>query len=111
MQSIIPFHFDESVHAAIAHGLRLRGVDLTTADEVGLLRASDATHLAFAREHGRVVVTNDDDFLRLAPISQPHAGIVYWHQTKYSIGEAIRHLLALRQQYSLEDMQNRVVFL
>ena len=111
MPTRIPFHFDENVDAAIAHGLRVRGVAVTTAGDVGMLRASDEAHLVFARDHGRVMVTNDDDFLRLAPLHQPHAGIVYWHQTKYRIGEAIRRLLVLRQQYTLEAMQNRVVFL
>jgi predicted nuclease of predicted toxin-antitoxin system len=110
MPTLLLFHCDENVDAAIAHGLRRRGVDVTTAGEVGMLRASDEEHLRFAREHGRVLVTQDDDFLRLA-LQQPHAGLVYWHQTKYRIGEAIRRLLVLRQRYALEAMQNRVVFL
>ena len=33
----IRFHLDESVNNAIANGLRLRGLDVTTSNEVGLV--------------------------------------------------------------------------
>lgn len=40
------FHLDEHVAHAIAHGLRRRGIDVTTTVETGLLSAPDDDHLA-----------------------------------------------------------------
>ena len=77
MPNEIRYHLDENVHGAVANGLRLRGIDVTTASDAALLGASDAEHVAFARSQGRVIVTHDDDFLRLHAESIEHAGIVY----------------------------------
>jgi hypothetical protein len=51
MLTLIPFHVDENVDAAIVQGLRVRGVDVTTAGDMGMLRATDEAHLVFARDH------------------------------------------------------------
>ena len=58
-------------------GLRQRGMAVLTAAEAGLLGASDEKHLALARTQGRVILTQDDDFLRLHAAGVKHAGIVY----------------------------------
>ncbi len=58
------YYFDEHVANAITKGLRQRGVDVRTTGEAGLIGASDEQQLAFATEEGRVLCTNDDDFLR-----------------------------------------------
>lgn len=107
---MLRFHLDESINLAIAEGLHLRGIDCTTAREVGLLGASDAEQLAFATAHQRILVTTDEDFLAMAP-RQPHAGMIYWHQERRSIGEVIRRLVRLWEQYTSEAMLNQVMFL
>lgn len=56
---------DEHVPKAVAEGLRRRGVDVVTVQEIGLQAADDQRHLERAAEEGRVVVTQDADFLRL----------------------------------------------
>jgi predicted nuclease of predicted toxin-antitoxin system len=61
----ICFHLDEHISAGIAAGLRRRNIDVTTAAEAGLTGVTDSTHMEFAASSGRVVVTQDDDFLRL----------------------------------------------
>ena len=61
----IRFHLDEHISAGIAAGLRRRNIDVTTAADAGLIGATDVAHLEFAASWGRVVVTQDDDFLRL----------------------------------------------
>jgi predicted nuclease of predicted toxin-antitoxin system len=104
------FHLDESVNPAIAEGLRLGGIDCTISRDVGLLGASDEEQLAFATSHQRTLVTTDDDFLALAP-HQPHAGILYWHQERRSIGEVIRRIVRLCEQHTPEAMRNQVMFL
>jgi predicted nuclease of predicted toxin-antitoxin system len=71
----IRFHLDEHISAHIAAGLRRRNIDVTTAAEAGLIGATDVAHLEFAVSSGRVVVTQDDDFLRLHAQGVNHAGI------------------------------------
>ena len=107
---MLRLHLDESVNPAIAEGLRLRGIDCTTSREVGLLGASDAEQLAFATSQQRTLVTTDEDFLALAP-RHPHAGILYWHQERRSIGEVIRRIVRLWEQYTSEAIRNQVMFL
>ena len=53
----IRYHLDESVPSAIANGLRLRGIDVTTAKDAGLLEASDPEHIELAHENQRELAT------------------------------------------------------
>jgi predicted nuclease of predicted toxin-antitoxin system len=62
---MLRFHLDEHIDTAIADGLRRRGIDVTTTPEAVLRGAEAEAHVAFALSEGRVVVTNDADFLRL----------------------------------------------
>lgn len=107
----IRFHLDESVSGAIADGLRLRGLDVTTPVDTGLLEADDPTHLAYANAEGRVLVTHDADFVRLDAAGVEHAGIAYCHQRKRSTGEMIRALVLIHECVSAEEMQGEVEFL
>jgi predicted nuclease of predicted toxin-antitoxin system len=66
------FHLDEHVAHAIADGLRRRGIDVTTTADAALLSASDDEHMAFAKRDGRVIVTQDTDFLRNAANDTTH---------------------------------------
>lgn len=64
----IRFYTDENVQGVVISGLRSRGVDVLSTKEAGMLGASDEEELAFATELGRVMFTQDDDFLRLHAI-------------------------------------------
>jgi predicted nuclease of predicted toxin-antitoxin system len=79
--------------------------------EVGLRGASDPEHIAWALSQGRVVFTQDDDFLRLHAADTPHAGIVYCHQQSLSLGAILRGLVLVWEVYEPEDMHNRVEYL
>ena len=65
MADRIKFHLDENVRSAIAQGLRRRGVDVTTTPEESLIGISDEAQLKFAISQGRVIFTQDTDFLRI----------------------------------------------
>ena len=65
MVRTIRFHLDENCDGAIAAGLRLHKVDVTTTPDAGLLSAEDEEHIAYALEAGRVIFTQDEDSLRL----------------------------------------------
>jgi predicted nuclease of predicted toxin-antitoxin system len=86
MPGTIRFHLDENCDVAIAAGLRLHGVDVTTTGEVGLDGAIDEEHVAYGLAEGRVVFTHDSDFVALHHTGIPHAGISYCHQQRYSLG-------------------------
>jgi hypothetical protein len=86
-------------------------VDVTTTPGAGLLQASDEEQLAYAVAQGRVVVTQDADFLRLAAAGRETAGIALYPGQGRSIGQVIRDLLLMWQVYEPEEMRNRVEFL
>ena len=75
-----------------------------------MLGAGDAAHLAFAFSQGRVIFTQDDDFLRLAAQGHEHAGIVYAHQ-RTAIGDIVRGLVLICNVLSAEEMSGNIEFL
>ena len=111
MPETIRFHLDENVNGAIADALRRRGIDVTTTPEEGMIASSDEVQLAFALSQGRVIFTQDDDFLRLNQASVSHAGIVYCRQNTRSIGEIVRALILMWELLEPEEMLGHVEFL
>jgi uncharacterized protein with PIN domain len=108
--STIRYYTDEHVASAVIRGLRQRGIDVLSVPEVGMCGAADEEHLALAYGQGRVVFTQDTDFLRLDALGRRHAGIVYASQ-RTSIGEIIRGLLLIHQVLEAEEMLGRIEFL
>jgi hypothetical protein len=106
----ITFYMDEHVPRAVTEGLRGRGVDVLRAQEAGMLEAEDERHLALALHEGRVIFTQDVDFLRLHAAGRPHAGIVYAPQGT-PIGAIVRGLMLVRDVLSAEEMAGHVEFL
>ncbi|MGD0382308.1 MAG: DUF5615 family PIN-like protein [Thermoguttaceae bacterium] len=106
----IRFYLDEHVAKAVARGLRQRGVDVKTAAEVELLGASDEKHLEFVQSEGRVIFTQDDDFLKLVSQGLNHPGIVYAPQHT-PIRKIISGLMLIHQVLDATEMQNHVEYL
>ncbi len=110
MAARIKYHLDEHIPKAVARGLHVRGVDVTTARDVGLLGASDEDHLTWSRSKGRVVVTKDEDFLRLAALTPDHAGIAFaFSQT--SIGQLVVGLMLIHDVLEPSEMVGHVEYL
>jgi hypothetical protein len=106
----VKFYTDEHIAKAVARGLAARGVDVLTAVQAGMLGATDPEHLRRATHEMRVVVTHDDDFLRLHAAGIDHAGIAFSpHGT--SIGDVIRGLMLIYQVLDADEMRNHVEFL
>jgi predicted nuclease of predicted toxin-antitoxin system len=78
--------------------------------EANKLGATDEEHLAFAFAEGRVLFTQDDDFLRLAALGKAHAGIVYASQ-HVAIGHVIQGLLLIHRVLTAEEMAANVEFI
>jgi hypothetical protein len=108
--SQIRYYTDEHVARAVIHGLRQRGIDVLSVPEAGMLTASDEAHLAFAAAQGRVLFTQDTDFLRLAASGTPHAGVVYAPQHT-PIGDIIRGLNLIYQILEVEDIVSKIEYL
>ena len=110
MATAIRFYLDEHVPRAVANGLRLRGVDVVTVADAEMLGSSDRDHMAWANAQGRVVFTQDDDFLKLHAESVEHAGIVYAPQGR-AVGEIVHGLLLVRQVLTADEMRGHLEFL
>ena len=74
-------YLDENLSPAIAQLLRRRGIDATSAQEVGNIQLDDRAQLAYATREGRAIVTAKVvDFIELArdavATNTEHAGII-----------------------------------
>ncbi len=99
------------MHPAIARALRRHGIDVTTTNEAGLRTEDDETHLSFAKREGRVLVTNDKHFLRIARRDHGHPGIAFCHLTRMSLGQIIDGLLLIYEVLAPPDMVGHVEYL
>ena len=106
----VRYYVDEHVGTSIVHGLRRRGVDVITVAEARMRGRGDEAHLALALTTGRVIVTQDRDFLRLAASGVPHAGIVYTPQGT-PIGTIVSGLLLIHSMLSAEEMVDSVEYI
>jgi predicted nuclease of predicted toxin-antitoxin system len=111
MPRTIRFHLDENCSLAIAHGLRRRGVDVTSSPEAGLLGAGDDTQLAYVVTEGRLIFTEDQDFLRIHAMGTPHPGVAYCRQKTRTVGQIVRGLLLIWERYEPDEVRNTVRYL
>jgi predicted nuclease of predicted toxin-antitoxin system len=106
---------DVHVPYAVTTGLRLRGVDVLTAQEDGASELDDPALLDRATELGRVLYTQDDDLLRESKLRQEtgevFAGVIYAHQLNVSIGECVSDLELIAFASEPEEYASRVVYL
>lgn len=111
----LAFYMDEHVPRPITVGLRLRGVDVLTAQEDGHRETDDAALLDRAAELGRVMFSFDADMLREATRRQREegsfAGLVFAHPTRISMGECIRDLEIMAKAGEPTDLTNQIVYL
>jgi hypothetical protein len=73
MPRSIRFHRDESCDTAIADGLRLRGLDISTTQETGLRGASDERQLEYAYAEKRALICHElypETLQRAGPVSE-----------------------------------------
>src|SRR5262249_12435071 len=111
MPRTLRFHLDENCARAIAEGLTRRGIDVTTTPQVGLSGTPDESQLANCRARGRVLFTQDQDFLRLDAAGVEHEGIVFCAKDTKSIGEIIQRLVLIWEIYEPEELRGKVEYL
>jgi len=108
-------YFDHHVPRAVEVGVQQRGIDVLTLEADGTANRDDAFLLQRATDLGRVVFTQDRDFLVPAADWQKtrrdFTGMVYAHQLRITSGTAIRDLVLIASLTHPDDMRNRVEFL
>lgn len=106
---------DEHVHRAVTDGLRLRGVDVLTAQEDGRRGYPDPELLDRASQLGRPLFSQDDDLLVEAQRRQkagiPFSGVIYAHQLHVTLGDCVRDLELIARLAEPDELKNRVEYL
>ena len=103
----LSFYLDENLSPEIAVQLRLRGIDVIR----GPLGDKDPQHLDRAREMGRAICTEDDDFLSLHSSGTQHAGIVKGENARHTIGEWVKFVTLVYSVYSVDELKNEILYL
>jgi predicted nuclease of predicted toxin-antitoxin system len=111
----VAFYVDEHVPSAVTRGLRRRGVDVLRVQDDAHANTDDELILDRAAALGRVVFTQDQDFLAIAQFRQvngvPFAGVVFAHQDGPTVGQCVDDLETIAIASDLTEWENRVEYL
>lgn len=115
MSEPLKFYMDVHIPKAITSGLRLRGIDVLTAQEDGATETPDEILLERAYYLGRIIVTFDEDFLVLGSewlqADKRFAGIIYAHALRISIRQCIDDIELIANVGEMKDYANYIEFL
>ena len=108
----VKFYMDVHVPRAVTIALRLRGIEVLTAQEDDSAMLDDDLLLLRATLLGRVLVSHDDDLLREGHRMQREglefAGVIYTHQLFVPVGQVIEDLALIGLAMSAEEWMSRV---
>jgi predicted nuclease of predicted toxin-antitoxin system len=111
----VALYMDVHIQLAVANGVRARGVDVLRSQEDGTTTLDDPDLLDRATSLGRILVTQDQDFLTEAARRQmsgiPFAGIVFAAQGSMTVGQMIRDLEMIGLAGEPIDFADRVYYL
>lgn len=111
----IALYMDEHIPRAITTELRLREVDVLTAQEDEAAGTPDPELLDRAAQLQRVFFTFDDDLLTEAVQRQRDDvlfwGVIYAHPLRVSIGACVHDLEIIAKAGEPQDLVNRIEFL
>ena len=111
----VGLYMDVHVRRAVTEGLRLRGVEVITAQEDNSSLLKDPELLDRATRLGRVLFSQDVDLLREAQRRQQagayFAGVVYAHQLRVNIATWIADLEIIAKTSDLDHCLNHVTHL
>ncbi len=111
----VRLYMDVHVRRAVTEGLRLRGVDVLTAQEDGTGGFADPELLDRATELGRVLFTQDDDLLREAKrrqqMGESFGDVVYAYQLNITIGQCIGDLELIAHASEPGEWSNHTEYL
>ena len=111
----VALYMDEHVPHAVTYALRLRGIDVLTAQEDGGEGEPDEVLLARATTLGRVLFSQDEDLLRISTQRQREglvfAGLVFARQTECTIGGLVSDLELVATLSEPAEMADIVLYL
>ena len=106
---------DVHVRRAVTAALRLRSIDVLTAQEDGSAEFADDVLLKRATELGRVLVSQDEDLLREGARwlseGKDFSGIIYAHQLRITIGQMVEDLELIARSTSQNEWRGRIEYL
>ena len=109
------FYMDVHIPRAVTDGLRMRGIDVLTAQEDGTTETKDPILLDRATELSRLFVTQDDDFLALAAshqsVGKHFRTVVYARQMGITIGLLISDLETIARTATEAESWNYVFYI
>lgn len=111
MNLLIKFYTDEHIGNALTTALRNKGMEVLTCQEAGLLGQPDETHLEYALREKRAIITNDNDFLKLAAQQKEHYGIVFIVRQRTDIGVIVRRITQLHSLLDAEQFRNQIDYI
>lgn len=108
-------YMDVHVPHVMTRELRVRAVDVMTAQEDGASEQDDSQLLDRASAMGRVLVTQDTDFLKEAAYRQERSqyflGIIYAPQLHVTVRQAVSDLELIAGASKPEEWISRVEYL
>jgi predicted nuclease of predicted toxin-antitoxin system len=111
----VSLYMDVHVRRAVTAALRLRGVDVLTAQEDGGADLEDPELLDRETALGRILFTQDDDLLREAKRRQNYGktftGVVYAHQLNITIAQCIADLELIAKASDPPEWLDRTIYL
>ena len=111
----IRLYMDVHIPRAITNGLRLREINVLTAQEDGSSLLSDEDLLLRATQLNRVLFTFDDDFLSIASKKilngDEFPGLIFGHPSEISIGTCVQDLELVSKTLELIEIKNQIIFL
>ena len=106
---------DVHVRRAVTTALRLRSVNVLTAQEDRAAEFDDDRLLQRATELQRVLVSQDEDLLRVGSLwigtRRDFSGIIYAHQLRITTGQMVQDLELIAQATSLQDWWGKIAYL
>lgn len=108
-------YMDHNVVRAVAEGCRVMGLDVLTAFEDGRHEQNDIDILERATALGRIVFTQDIDFIVLATERQtlgtPFSCVVFGKHGSMSVRKVIDDLFLICHTLTVEELSNQLIWL
>jgi predicted nuclease of predicted toxin-antitoxin system len=111
----LALYMDVHVPMAVTAALLRRGLDILTSQDDGTATKEDEVLLARATELGRILLSQDQDFLQIAAewqrIGRPFTGVLFAAQQGVSLGRLTDDLELILTCCDAEELRDRVSYL
>ena len=111
----VGIYMDVQIPSAITIGLRVRGVQVITAQEDGAARLADTDLLTRATVLRMLLYTHDDDFLKEARHrivkNEAFSGVIFSHQLYSPTGRCIDDIEIVAKTLDAVELSGRIEFI